>query len=335
MIRAYCTYFDHRYAARGIAMIRSLRRHAPDAQVWVLCMDSPAKELFEKLNEPGVQTISLSEFEREDSALRKAKSDGRTLMEYYFTCTASLVRYVMRKNPDAEFVTYLDGDLWFFASPEPIYTEAGRASTIIIPHRFPNSHSGHNRYGRYNVGWVGFRNSPDGIECLEWWKARTLEWCSDVVDEENDRFADQRYLDRFERLFSGVHSVEHPGANLAPWNIARFDITLSDKAKVDGKDLLFFHFHGLKRIGVQRYVTAHDAYGANLTPVMREAIYLPYLNELRSIEREIKPLIPAPSQQSIRRGEGGKNAVKNTLRNLRDRWRVTSMALRGMTIRVP
>ena len=39
--RVYCTYFDHNYLSRGLALYHSLQRHAPGARLWVLCLSEP------------------------------------------------------------------------------------------------------------------------------------------------------------------------------------------------------------------------------------------------------------------------------------------------------
>ena len=94
----YCTCFDHRYLPRGVAMIRSLRRFAPDAQVWVVCLSDAAHQALVAMAEPGVQAVCLAEFENGDAALLRAKQDGRSLIEYYFTLTPSLIRYTLAKK---------------------------------------------------------------------------------------------------------------------------------------------------------------------------------------------------------------------------------------------
>src|SRR3982751_1883702 len=99
-VRAYCTYFDHRYLPKGLAMIRSLRRQVPDAQVWVLCLSSQARTILQDLDEPGVHVLGLPDFEAADDGLAKAKDDGRSVIEYYFTLTPSLILQVMRAAPE-------------------------------------------------------------------------------------------------------------------------------------------------------------------------------------------------------------------------------------------
>ncbi len=46
MSEQFCTYFDHRYAAKGLAMWRSLKAHRPDAVLHVLCMDNICEAVF-------------------------------------------------------------------------------------------------------------------------------------------------------------------------------------------------------------------------------------------------------------------------------------------------
>src|SRR6185437_5328485 len=138
----------------------------------------------------------------------------------------SLLDWLLRTRAEIEILSYLDGDLYFFSDPEPIFESFKAFSSLVIAHRFHPRRKFMEVYGLYNVGWLSFRRDPDGLACLAWWRDRCLEWCYDRL--ENDRFADQKYLDRFPELFRGVLVLDHPGANLAPWILGRHQLHSRD-----------------------------------------------------------------------------------------------------------
>lgn len=299
MMQHYCTYFDHRYLARGLAMIRSLRKYDRDAQIWVLCLSEECYRVMSELQEPGALLLTLADLEREDPALAATK-DGRSAMEYYFTCTSALVCFVLKKLPENEIVTYLDGDLYFYSDPAPIYAELGNDSVGIIAHRFPENVMELNRFGVFNVGWVSFRNDGRGRTVAEWWRERCIEWCYDVL--EDDRYADQKYLDRFSE-FDGVTILNHPGANVAPWNLGRHRLECSpDGIAVDGEALIFFHFHGLRKVHPAIYLIEHHAYRVGLSFEWRKFLYQPYVRKLEQIEKQISAHM-TPEKTILRRGD--------------------------------
>src|SRR5262249_1819337 len=172
---------------------------------------------------PGLRPIALAALEKGDPALARARLD-RTRVEYYFTCTPSLPLFVLNHTSGVEVVTYLDADLYFFGDPAPVAAELGSGSVLIIPHRFPEHLKHAEAYGIYNVGLLCFRNDERGRACLTWWRERCLEWCHDRL--EGERFADQGYLNDWPARFPGVVVLQHPGVNLAPWNVARYRLRL-------------------------------------------------------------------------------------------------------------
>jgi hypothetical protein len=282
--RVYCTYFDHNYLSRGLALYHSLQRHAPGARLWVLCLSEACYRALVALDLANLVPRRLADFEAADPEVAATRPD-RSLIEYYFTCSPAWKLYVLNNESDVEWVTYLDSDLFFFASPEPIYAEMKDAAFGIIPHHFTRRLADMRRFGIYNVGWVSVRRCETGIAALRWWRERCIEWCYDFVD--GDRFADQRYLDRLPGMFPGVHVIEHLGANLAPWNLA--DLRLEwrdDTVLVEGRyPLLFFHFHGVKRSG-RYYFNSHRVFHAPFPNLVRRHIYQPYVAALAAAELE-------------------------------------------------
>src|SRR5947209_2719984 len=121
--RVYCTYFDHRYLSRGLALYHSLQRHAPGARLWVLCLTDGGSRTLATLDLPDLIPRRRAEFEAADPEVA-ATRPTRSLLEYYFTCSAAWMLFVLKCEPSAEWVTYLDGDLFFFESPDAIYRES-------------------------------------------------------------------------------------------------------------------------------------------------------------------------------------------------------------------
>lgn len=297
--RAYCTYFDHNYLPRGLALYRSLQRYAPGARLWVLCLSDACHQALTALALPDLVPVRLGDFEATEPEVA-ATRQTRSVIEYYFTLTPAWILFVLNSEPALEWATYLDSDLFFFASPEPIYDEMADAAFGIIPHRFARGLEEQRRFGLYNVGWVSVRARDDGISALRWWRARCIEWCYDRV--EGDRFADQRYLDRLPELFGGVHIIEHLGANLAPWNFADVRLECRDKAvEIEGRyRLLFFHFYGVKRSGGY-YFNSHRLYRAPFSRLMKHEIYQPYAVALAEAERMVAPLLVGHTFDTIRK----------------------------------
>ncbi len=215
-------------------------------------------------------------------------------------------------------MTYLDSDLFFFASPDPIYEEMKDAAFGIIPHRFARGLEDQRRFGLYNVGWVSVRRRDDGIAALRWWRERCIEWCYDRV--EGDRFADQRYLDRLPEMFGGVHVISHLGANLAPWNFADCHLEWNDGEVVIERryKLLFFHFYGVKRSGGY-YFNSHRLYHAPFSSLMKHRLYEPYTAALAEAERMVAPYLKEQQGETIRKPvvAGPGDRIPNALRKTR------------------
>jgi hypothetical protein len=295
----FCTYFDHRYLPRALALYRSLERHAGDFRLWALCLTPECEALVQRLALPSLQAVALAELETADPELAGCKPT-RSPIEYYFTCSPCLPRYLLARHAGIETIVYLDSDLYFFADPRMVLEHLSGAAVGLTPHRLaPAVPRRFERYGRYNVGWVSFRRSGDALACLAWWRAQCLAWCYDRA--EDGRYADQKYLEEFERRFGGVRSIELKGANLAPWNVANYALSaLGSETLVDQEPLIFFHFQGISRLRAGLYDTNLAAYRTRMTKLLRERIYEPYLRELAQCETQVAAL-GAPIGSSLRR----------------------------------
>lgn len=260
-------------------------RHALPFRLWILCFDDATYEILRELALPHVQPVLQTDFEYEDEQLLHVKAN-RSQVEYYFTCTPSLISYVLRNHPEVDTITYLDADLFFFSNPSPIYEELGDGSVLVVGHRFPSHLSYLERYGIYNVGLLSFRRDDVASRCLDRWRRQCLEWCYDRVEE--GRFADQKYLDDWPTYFPRVVVLKNKGAGLAPWNVANYKLRVDNRqVLVDSDRLIFFHFHGLRQAGKWLYDPGLANYGVRADMRLKQHIYGPYIQELEKASHRL------------------------------------------------
>lgn len=300
----YCTYSDMYYLPRLLTLLSSITTQEPQAQFIVLALDRETESYFSTHKQPGVEVFGVELLESTFPDLLNVRSH-RSSMEYIFTLTPLLFCYAMTLTDPGDLVIYLDADLFFFGSPGLVTSALSGGDVGIIPHSYPIRHAkSWGKFGTYNVGWVGIRNSDNGRACAEWWAERCLEWCSDTPLD--GKYADQGYLDQFPELFKGVKILENRGFNLAPWNTFGQKISQDGKGRVlvgDQTQLIFFHFHGLKRFG-KWMATSQLNYRSPASKELIELVYQPYLTSLKRAEELVSIHTNSKKAPKLVRGRG-------------------------------
>lgn len=276
----FCTYFDINYVSRAHAMYNSLSRHCSEFHLYMLCLDHESAQRMNSLTLQHATVITLETFERGDERLVATKN-GRTKLEYYYTCGPSLPLYVLNNYSEVGLITYLDADLFFYSDPKPLLDEIDGYSIGITRHNFPSSRRTDFKNGIYNVGWLSFRRDEDGIACLKWWRERCIEWCHEY--HENGKYADQLYLEQWPSLFNSLKVLEHRGANVAPWNISDYKTyDHGGNIFVSGYPLVFYHFHGFRQVSRILYNTNLGLTFKPPSNLLKKRLFTPYINELNA-----------------------------------------------------
>jgi len=311
--RHYCTYFDSNYLVQGLTLYRSLAEHDPRSVLWVLCLDQKALDAIKGLDRADLRPVALAELEQADPEVAATK-ERRSRVEYYFTISPAWPAFLLRRHPDIDRITYLDSDLLFFSTPDPIFDEMGNESVLIIEHGFPDHLRDLERHGRFNVGLLAFRNDKAGRDVLSRWRLQCIEWCYDRV--EDGKFADQRYLDAWPNL-PGVHVLRHKGAGLAPWNWMNYRVQRSNaEVDVDDEPLIFFHYQGFRYVNRWLFRTTEPTYDA-MPGRLRRLIYGPYVRALRSTRRWLRACLPSdalPPQGAARYAALSRQQILSGLR---------------------
>ena len=317
----FCTYGDENYLPHVLSLLSSLRTQAANFRLLLLCLTEEAYRRVKPQEADDFRIHSIRDLELADPELPKVKN-GRSLIEYYFTCTPCWTRLAMEMEPEADWMTYLDADLYFYQSPNDVMTQLEKYSVGITPHRFPESLRHLEVNGKFNVGWVSFRRDANGQNCLEDWRVKCLEWCFDRA--EGGRYGDQKYLDDWPDRFSGVKVLEDHGINLASWNVGAGKLTAKGKVLIDGQPLIFYHFSGLRQLRPGFYDPQWSQHGIQPCRVLRNLVYRPYVRELERC------------RQNLQKSEviGSNRYKEKAFRHNMSWWKLLRRTLRGDYLKV-
>jgi GT2 family glycosyltransferase len=299
-MKHFCTYVDANCLTRGLALHGSLLAHAEDFELVVLCMDEAVETTLRLKNLARVRLLPLAALTGRYPTLAATTAD-RTEREFHLTCKPWLMQHLLLSIPAGECLTYLDADLYFFGSLQPIYAEIGAASIAITPYRVPAALVHLERQGKFNPGWVSLRNDATGRACAADWAGKCAAWCFNLV--EPGRYADQKYLDAWPAKFPGTVSITHPGVNAAPWNIKDCAITPTKQGPwINQSPLICYHFHALVHLDRQLYDPGLHRYGVAPTPELREHVYHPYLQRLDGGGPDAPDIVPPAAADDPRSG---------------------------------
>ncbi|TMA24391.1 MAG: hypothetical protein E6J78_20675 [Deltaproteobacteria bacterium] len=276
----FCTLFDRNYLLQGMALYRSLRRHAKGFVLYTICMDEQSFAMVSRLQADDLKPIPVSALEDEETRqLRARTTHGQFCWASQpLSCLHLLDRFALPR------ITYLDADSMFFADPQLLFDELGDASVSLVPHRYSKGYDQTEASGRYCVQFNAFRNSAEGRAVLAFWRSECFKYSKDRLSA----LPGQTCLDRWP-AFRGVREIEHRGAGVAPWNVQSYRLSeRGNQLYVDDEPIVFYHYHQYGRYPDG----AHELGYYRLPDRVVELIYRPYARELEETESWVKSADP-------------------------------------------
>ncbi len=274
----FCTVVNKEYVFKAIALYHSLEMCIDDFWIWILCVDDITYLILNKMNLKNVKLITLKEVE--DQSLLKVK-ESRDIREYCWTLKPVLPLYILAKYGNIEHVMLIDGDLFFFSNVSAVFEEWKGYSIFMCRQRTDKRLE--DRNGLFNSGFIGFKNDQNALSCLYWWKEKCIEWCYSKV--EANRWSDQKYLDSWPAIFSGVKIINSLGIHAGPWNINGSHISVRNKnIYCDNGVLVAYHFASLKIYNENKF-SLHKF--RSLKKEVIKQIYLPYIKALNKAIKEV------------------------------------------------
>jgi hypothetical protein len=272
-------------------MYDSLVENTSDFHLYIFAFDDLTHEILLSLNLKNATVVSLKDFESPE--LIEVKQD-RSKAEYCWTCTPSIISYVLEKFKVPE-CTYTDSDLFFYSDPSVLILELDQncKNVLITEHRFsylPRLYE-EKRAGRFCVQFMTFYNEESSLKILDIWKKQCINWC--YARYEDGKFGDQKYLDEWPGSYKNIHILQHHGGGIAPWNLQQY--TFSEKGdsitgiiKKTGTEfkVVFFHFQYVKFLKDDSY----DIGWYFIPKSVKKLFYSSYIKRIRDTESRLKVL---------------------------------------------
>lgn len=251
----FCTLFNSGYLDKGLVLYDSMIKCMDVFRLYVFAFDQKCYEILTDMNLKNMVIVSLEEFETPE--LLEVKKE-RTLAEYCWTCSSWSIKHVL-EHYNEPICTYIDADMRFFSSPQSVFDDMHnkKCSIIITPHRYKieeEEKEAERLRGKYCVEFNTFINDTNGLEALNWWADRCLEWCFYARPGTTEWYGDQKYLNVFPSKFKGVYICNNHGVGLAPWNNCLVEyspkqdekgITIREKKTEKDYVLVIYHFENV------------------------------------------------------------------------------------------
>lgn len=290
-MRFFCTYFDRHYLVKGLTMIESLRRtQTSEFRIFVICIDELSRVILQRLGVPEIVLVPLHAIEHRDFDLLAAKKN-RKFVGYLWTLTPVIILRILHEYPEIDSLFYVDADLFFYSSIDPLIKEMGSKDVLIHEHRFPPSWRYLEAHGKYNVGLLCFKNTNNGRSVASWWKDRCIEWCD--IEIKDGKLGDQSYLNDWPERFPCVAVTENIGVGVAPWNHDQYIFGIRDRVLfADNTPVVFYHFHSFTFISRDFiHPVLHDPY--TLPQSVQDYFVMPYITALRDSTCRIDEELPS------------------------------------------
>lgn len=285
------TIVSQQYTLQFLAFYLSLTEKIENFHIWILCVDSYAHDILNKMELPNVTLINVTQLE--DEELKDIKNT-RSLQEYCWTLKPYLCSYILQNYGEADHIIYCDADKFFFSDPTALLDEWGLYSIFLCRQR--GTPELEHRFGMYQAGLIGFKREKNSLDILSWWKMKCLENCSTTYDAYYNSWGDQKYLDGIPHLFGNIKIIDNIGINAAPWNLVmNNNHATAQKDKqiyIDNRPLISYHFGSMKIINKHEYDIWFQE-PLPFTPDILQHIYAPYIKFIKRASNKLQKTLPS------------------------------------------
>ena len=167
---SFITYFTKEYIIQGTVAIDSFIKFHPGSSGFVICLDETSVDyLRRKKYAKKIRIYELKELPSIHKMFKKFLLT-RTFAGSILSLKPILIDKFIKQIPTDESLVYFDADIFFFDSLSRIKSVIKNSEVVLSEHLFPKFMEGSKAYGKYNAGFVIFKNSKKAITVLRIWK---------------------------------------------------------------------------------------------------------------------------------------------------------------------
>ena len=213
----------------------------------------------------------------------------------FSTCLKPYLTLELMKN--YQKVIFFDPDICTYDSVNSILNDLEHNPILLTPHYTTpisnhqktgwNNDLGMMRFGSFNLGFYGVKDSQQGIDFLKWWSDRCLDLC--FMESQFGLSTDQKWVSIAPCFFPDLGVSFNLGYNAAPWNIFERNIKKNKQGiyMVNETDpLVFFHFSNFDKTDIG-YINELANYGGNLKSPSLLELGEDYLKSQTQKENEV------------------------------------------------
>ena len=282
----HCTLFNKSYLLEGLTLIETFLTSVPDGNLWVLCIDKETYHYLRYNQHDRIKLVDLQSDKTLNESFEKFLA-SRTFAESIFTIKSHFVSHVLNDLADSDWVVYVDADSIFMPNYEARRIPGSDKHIILSPHYRSHLAQSSSASGEYNAGYIGFRKSEVGLMAVNYWRDSCTDWCS--VQKDDDRYADQKYLEGLAIKWPEATFFAEFGINCSTWSFESNQRVEGnqDVVELKGKSILTFHFHSLSQSRIFTYMGI-NRYGDVLNATeIGKLLYRGYIDKLNQHRRRM------------------------------------------------
>jgi predicted O-methyltransferase YrrM/lipopolysaccharide biosynthesis glycosyltransferase len=298
--KVICNVASQSHLGQFLVLVDSILVHEPALEIYLLVIDvapddvaALQEQVRARYAGSSVTEVTLLTLDQVYGGMADTLRFCYDAFELCMIARGGLHKWLMEQTSHERWL-YLDGDMYCFASLDPVFSRLLDYDIVISAHRDSPCETAEEdlwliTFGAYNGGLLGVRRGETGRKFCAWFHDRMIRYgrtdnrlpTALLPNQRLVFFGDQTWLTLVPMYFEKVCILKDRGANFGPWNLQPGEDYVADAdggVSVGADRLTILHLSGWKRENpdILSYYTPRDLSGSRFWQEFK-ARYLPAL----------------------------------------------------------